>query len=152
MSTRKGNKKYRPVLSAGAISHILALAKSENPISTTSLEVIGILAPFMAKIENDAISAAYEATPKMSLEEKLGIGMPSSMHSMEVLKIPTVSKEEYWEQCYNKYKSNPISCTLSEIQAAREHMYLHDLMSPQEVREFERDLQLHHHQEVDSNN
>lgn len=132
----KSKKKYRPVLSAGAISHILALAKSESPITSASLEVISILAPFMAKIENDAISAAYEATPKQSLEEKLGIGVPVT-HPI------VLAKEAYWEVCYSKYKTNPTSCSLQEIQAAREHMYLHDLMSPQEIAEFEKDLQLH---------
>ena len=136
----KSKKKYRPVLSAGAISHILALAKSESPITSASLEVISILAPFMAKIENDAISAAYEATPKQSLEEKLGIGMPlPNKHETTM----TLTKEEYWESCYAKYKNLPTECTLKEIQAAREHMYLHDLMSPQEIAEFEKDLQLH---------
>jgi len=130
-------KKYRPVLTAGLVDHIMFLAKSESPISQESIELISILAPFQAKIKNAGVAEAYSTTAKPSLEEQLG--MPSAT-------VPTVfqlgattylSKEEYWAACYHIYLRSPSLLSLEEIQAAREHMYLHDLMSDDEMRLFE---------------
>ena len=130
-SSLKENKKYRPVLSSSAIAHIVALAKTESPISSASVEVIATLAPFLAKIENSGITAAYTSNPKKSLEESLGLTSPLDVpHS-------TNSKEERWEWAYAKYALNPTECSLSEIQAAREHMYLNDLMTEEEALDFE---------------
>lgn len=123
---RTGSKKYRPVLPAHLIEHILALAKSENPISASSIEVVGILAPFQAKIQNDSLTPAYTTEPKQSLEEKLGMSTP---HYDD--------KVDYWAACYNKYVATPAECSLAEIQAAQEHMYLNNLMSDEEVAVFE---------------
>lgn len=132
MSTPAYKKKYRPVLSATAIAHIIALAKSEHPLSSRSIEVIATLSPFLAKIENAGVAPAYtQAPPKPSLEESLG------MVETATVQLFGESKEKYWHSCYNKYKINPVSCSLVEIEAAREHMYLHDLMSPEEIEEFE---------------
>jgi len=131
-------KKYRPVLTGGMIEHILSLCKKETPISSESISVIGVLAPFQAKIQNDAIAEAYTvAPPKPSLEESLGLEVPATTPSSST--PPRVSKEEYWHLCHTKYTLSPESCTLTEIQAAREHAYLHELMSPEEVEAFERE-------------
>lgn len=132
---KETKKKYRPVLSATAIAHIIALAKSEHPLSSRSIEVIATLSPFLAKIENAGVAPAYTEKPVLSLEEKLG--MPVPLHSVSKEQLANQTKEVYWNVCYNKYKINPVSCSLVEIEAAREHMYLHDLMSPQEIEEFE---------------
>jgi len=122
------NKKYRPVLSSTAIAHIVALAKSESPLTLQSIEVISTLSPFLAKIENEGIVAAYTvAPPKPSIEESLGMVAPT----------PFLTKEEGWEYCYNKYLLDPTLCSMVEINAAREHMYLEGLMSKEEVAEFE---------------
>lgn len=136
MSPDTNRIKYRPVLTARMIEHIIALAKQENPISSESIEVLGILAPFQAKIQNAALTPAYtSAPPKPSIEESLGMNQPAT--------VPTSlygvhsKKEVYWQACYSKYIINPLSCTVEEIQAAREHMYLHDKMSEEEKEKFE---------------
>ena len=143
MSNSQAKKKYRPVLSATAIAHIVSLAKSESPISSASIEVIGILAPFLAKIENAGIAEAYEIKPpKMTIEESLGLQAPITTLASKYSPSPDtayLSKEELWKVCYDKYSLDPISCSVSEIQAAREHMYLNDLMSPEEIEDFERE-------------
>lgn len=133
---RTGSKKYRPVLPAHLIEHILALAKSENPISASSIEVVGILAPFQAKIQNDSLTPAYTTKPKQSLEEKLGM-VPGTIISYSLDGIDYRDKVDYWRACYNKYVAMPTTCSLAEIQAAQEHMYLHGLMSDEEVAVFE---------------
>ncbi len=129
-------KKYRPVLSGCSIDHIVALCKRETPISSESIEVLGVLAPFQAKIGANAIAEAYSTTPKLSLAEKLGLGIANPA-STKVLAIPTVSKEEYWAQCYKVWADDPAKLSLSEIQAAQEHMYINDLMSAEELIAFE---------------
>lgn len=132
--------KYRPVLTASQIQHILALAKKENPLSDASVSVIATLAPFQAKIENAGIKPAYiDAPPRPDLLESLG-GTRTPAEKMEnppKLASPPVSKEERWEQAYIKWSLNPSACTLQEIKDAQEHRYLHDLMSPEEVSSFE---------------
>ena len=123
--------KYRPVLTASQITHILTLCKQEQPISAESFNVISILAPFEAKIAARAVTPAYTtaARSKANSLEALGGAAPTPE--------PEITKEQYWEQCYNKYRHYPASCTVEEIHAAQEHMYLHDLMSAEETAEFE---------------
>jgi len=126
--------KYRPVLTAEQIVHIMSLCKSELPISDASISVIGSLGLFYAKIENRGIQAAYEAVePKPPVNNLEALG--------EAPKDPIEehgNKELYWRVCYTKYKLRPTSCSLDEIEAAQEHMYLNDLMSPEEITAFEK--------------
>ena len=134
-STRR--TKYRPSLSSEQIEHILMLAKQHiitAPTmlqSATSYEIIGILAPFAAKIENLGIKPAYtEQAPKPSTLASLGgpdLGAQAN----------TLSKEQYWQQCYTKFSASPTSCSIVEIEAAKEHKYLHGLMSKEELLAFE---------------
>lgn len=130
--------KYRPVLTAAQITHILALAKSESPLSDLSISIISTLSPFAAKIANAGITPAYETKPaKLSTLEALGGAMTpkdnffSSHHA---------TKEQYWEDCYNKYQFSPSSCNLEEIRGMQEHKYLHDLMTEAELTAFEAEL------------
>lgn len=128
---QSNTKKYRPSLTACMVDHILHLAKSESPISSESISLIGVLAPFQAKIQNDAITEAYTtAPPKKSVEESLGMVTPTKH----------LSKEDYWEECHVKYTANPTECSLQEIEAAREHAYLHDLMTIEEKELFESNM------------
>lgn len=131
--------KYRPVLTAPQIEHILALCKYSID-QKESMAIIGILAPFQAKIQNAGINIAYQTSPKQSIEESLGMASNSSFSNLNFFSAASTtysSKEAYWEGCYNRYTKDPAACTLAEIHAAREHMYLNDLMSDDEVREFE---------------
>lgn len=126
--------KYRPVLTAKQILHILKLAKTEQPaISAASFSLIASLAPFQAKIDNAGIIPAYTIQPirpsNTSLEE-LGGAISAG--------LPPYNKEDYWERCYTKYSTNPVTCNLEELHAAKEHMYLNDLMSSAELEEFEK--------------
>lgn len=151
--TKQQVQKFRPVLPAYLITHIIALAKQDVVAGSTSLssiELISILAPFAAKIENAGITAAYTtAPPKKSLEESLGMSVSTPAPAQELQATAThymldgayfVNKEEYWEACYHKFLNSPSSCTLQELQAAREHKYLEGLMSPEEMVEFEKEL------------
>lgn len=117
--------KYRPVLTAAQITHILSLAKLESPMTDTSISVIATLSPFLAKIENAGITPAYSTQAATSKDLDLG---GSYQHE---------SKEAYWEHCYTKTKANPTSCSLEEIEAANEHRYIKDLMSVEEQAVFE---------------
>lgn len=140
--------KYRPVLSPEQIAHILYLAKREVPISELSFSLIATLSPFQAKIDSQAINPAYvqvQQGSKPSMLESLGgevtvlpsddmIGVPESINP----NLSYRTKEEYWATCYAKYRLLPESCTVLEIKAAQEHMYLNDLMSPEEMVQFER--------------
>ncbi len=124
--------KYRPSLTAEQILKIIELAKLEAPISNTSIQLVSILSSIVAKIENGALVASYvPAPPKPSLLESLGgPTTPSSTASL--------SKEQQWELAYNKYSATPLACTATEILEAKEHMYLNDLMSAEEIAEFEK--------------
>lgn len=129
--------KYRPVLTATQILHILTLAKSEYPLTQDSMNLIVSLSPFAAKIDNAGIQAAYVTTPRKDTSSLEALGAAPSIPATQVL---GVNKEEYWEQCYQLYISNPTACSLAQINAAKEHMYLNELLSPEEVAEFESNL------------
>lgn len=133
-------KKYRPSLTAAHINHILQLAKTELPyLSKASISLIGVLAPFQAKIENDSIAAAYTVQPprpKANSLEALGAGkVPTFSHAVNDTNYE--SKEQYWQACYELYQANPAACTLEQITASSEHRYINDLMTPEEEKEHE---------------
>jgi hypothetical protein len=68
--------KYRPVLTAEQIQHMLYLAKTEQPISSASLSIIATLVPWEAKIANGVANAAYTTATKTSLMDQLGGAAP----------------------------------------------------------------------------
>ena len=137
--------KYRPVLTAVQIHKIIDLCKLESPISTEAISIIGVLAPYAAKIENHAVSSAYtvEGTrtsspnnPNSLLSKLGGTALPPTATA----ESSAMLKEVYWEQSYLSYKADPTACSLVQIEAAKEWMYLKDLMTGEEVREFEQNL------------
>lgn len=135
--------KYRPSLSAEQVYHILNLAKSEQPLSNLSISIIATLAPFQAKIDNLGLKPAYITSPRLSKTslEALGATLDyvSTRETAREIEIPIqFNKEEAWRMAYDKYIKTPANCTLEEILWAKEHMYLHDLMTPEEKEEFER--------------
>ena len=128
--------KYRPSMTAAQIAKIVSLCKQEQPMSLESMTIVGILAPFQAKIENSAMKASYTTVDKPSLMEQLGAAAPapdSYTFQGEVFS----RKEVYWLACYNYYCEHRELMSLVEIVAAKEHMYLNDLMSPEEATAFE---------------
>jgi hypothetical protein len=140
-STSKPTPKYRPVLTATQILHILALAKTELPIiSDNSYSLIATLSPFQAKIENGGIQAAYieqETRPKVNSLEALGV--PTTNPTLNNSNA-NATKEEYWEACYTKFTLSPTLCSLDEIAGSNEHKYLNDLMTDAELEAFEERL------------
>ena len=140
------NAKYRPVLSASQIKHILLLATrdfgamSNNIDDELSLKVITTLAPFKAKIDASALTPAYTtAEPKASALELLGGTGTGTNNNDNNNNNDTnaLTKEVRWLQAYNRYSENPESCTITEIIDAKEHMYLNDLFTPEEKAKFE---------------
>lgn len=167
------NVKYRPVLTAPQISHMLTLAKNdmmwkESIDADLSISLISSLSVFQAKINNAGVQAAYTITSAQpNLMEQLGAGDkvefvgdprqidPSTTlaaHAVddEAIGVPEVKlpenylfKEAYWSDCYAKYNIAPADCTLEELHAAQEHMYLNDLMTPEQLLAFEtRDIKV----------
>lgn len=128
--------RLRP-LSESLILHMLELCKKELPMSIESVELIGILAPFQAKIANKGITTAYTTKPKSTLMESLGEGPTKATPAYILHGVTYLSKEEFWAACYELYTADPAQLSLEEIGAAKEHMYLNELMSPEEVAEFE---------------
>ena len=136
--TGMNKQKYRPVLTAGQIEHILYLAKSESPMTQAAMTIIATLSPFQAKIENAGIAAAYtmqDPKPKVNSLESLGGLASSKVLTTEPDACET--KEEFWELCYEKYMANPAICSLDVIKGAQEHKYLNDLMTAEELSDFE---------------
>ena len=119
--------KYRPVLTAEQITRLLALCKNCGILDTVTISCIHTLSVFQTKISNLGITPAYTTSPQPSLMEKLGSPTANNI----------VPKEQYWKDCYNIYQVDPAGCAVSTIQAAKEHMYLNGLMSPEQLAEFE---------------
>ena len=129
-------KRYRPSLPSHLILKMLELAKLEQPMSMESVEIIGILAPFQAKIANGAITPSSVSMGKVSTLESLGGAEPTpAVYTLN--EVIFYTKESYWQACHDKYLNDAASCCLEEIQAAKEHAYVNDLMSPEEAAAFE---------------
>lgn len=126
--------KYRPVLTAIQIEKICQLARLESPLSKEAISILSSLSPFLAKIENLAITPAYEmdTVRKGSLLASLSDDMPSPASIRD--------KAAFLESSYNTYILQPDKCSLAVIKAAKEYMYINELLSPKEVAAFEAEM------------
>lgn len=142
MNIDKSNPKYRPVLTATDILHILTLAKNDTPLQPESRVLIQKLSVFQTKIDNQSVAPAYISVNKPSKEEQtitLLASLGSDLVSDAKLEPnKPYNKETYWHKCYNKLKVMGASAlTLEELDSAQEYRYLHDLMTPEEERAHE---------------
>ena len=133
------NKKYRPSLTVAQIKRIHTLTffsfcmdEVENN-KEVDRSILQLLAPFIAKIENDAISPAYTPIPKKDILEQLGGESDAAI-------IAKSNKVAYNAACYSMYLENPLTCSLSKIAAAKEHMYVNDLMTQTEEVTYEQSI------------
>jgi len=136
--------KYRPSLTDRQIRHIIALAKTESPLSTDSIELIAKLASFVAKIEVGAVYAnpAVICLSNAEILESLGGGLiaPISLapnHTNHNHTNTHPSNISYQIACYDSYQANPAECTMKEIEIALDYAYTNDLMSSEEIRVYE---------------
>lgn len=128
--------KYRPSLTEKQILHIIELAKSEQPMTTTSMSLVVSLSALAYKIDNLAIIPAYTT----ATSKPRGVEANTSLEALgdtDTLAGIQQTKEQMWELAYIKYIDNQASCSLRDILHAREHMYLNDLMSDSEATAFE---------------
>jgi hypothetical protein len=145
MSSTKSTKlKYRPVLTAEQILHIITLATSELPISTESMSVLQSLSPYSAKIQVAAIKPAYDPVDPLEAQRRMLASLGGSLNlEHELADVPEyvtalTTKEERWAAAYAKLKIIPsVALSMQEMADAMEHMYLNDLMTPEQAREFE---------------
>lgn len=142
--------KYRPSLTAAQLTRLEALLKEQasspnfSGFSATDLELLTILGKLTAKIQAGVQTAAYVAAPAQTEAEKQQSTLASlggaNLSEAEV-RVSTVAgydtKEEYWAACYAKYSQSVASCNPQEIEAAMEHMYLEELMTPEQVTAWE---------------
>lgn len=102
--------------------------------------LIGKINTLRTKIANKALNPAYTVRkyvePAIAILEDLGVD-ESELATLD----GTETKEQYWKRCYLKYVEDEYSCTVPEIEAALEHKYLNDLMSPEEEANFETNIQ-----------
>ena len=130
MKTTSQNK-YRPTFTAPQLARILHLAQ-ESYINAHTADICQIdrvivqtLAPFIAKIESGVKEAAYALMPRTPIHDLLGFEINPGAKQKETVQ----NKVAYNAACYKIYSENPARCTVVQIEAAREHMYVNDLMS-----------------------
>lgn len=94
--------------------------------------LIGKINILRAKIANKTLNPAYvvrkHIDPAIAILEDLG-----APEDDIALLAGSITKEQHWENCYNQFVKSPDLCTVAIIEAAYEHMYLHDLMTSEEV-------------------
>lgn len=104
---KQGKKTYRPSLTEDSIAVIIKLCKTQlvtNSITGDSEIVRGIihsLSPFLAKVQNGAVSASYQYSvnnPKTTVEQRLGIStMPT--HTMESIEEKELAAYQSYVSC-----------------------------------------------------
>jgi hypothetical protein len=133
-------QKYRPSLTEAMILHCIDLAKNESPISPESIQLLGVLAPFHAKIANEAKLPAYSTQRKKTVTEMLADlgGLESADNYAGSGTNTDLSNPHYWAECYEKAEESGINAlTVREHRGYNEHRYLNELMTPEEVAIFE---------------
>lgn len=125
-------QKYRPSLSSSQIAYIIHLAERELPRSQDATSILRSLKPFLVKIDCGGVEVSYTAAARPALLDQLGAYSTSEL---------AVSKTAYNEGCYVKMKESSSSLSEHELECALEHKYLNDLMSGDEERQYEKDLE-----------
>lgn len=132
--SKPSTAKYRPVLTSSQLEHIIAMLKiGESPLSDTGIATIHYLTGFLYKIQHAGSIPAYTSAGK-----KKRVDMLEALGGIESIASDlSISKEEQWAASYAIYVLKPSDCTVSQIQEAHEHMYLNDLMTEEQILDFE---------------
>lgn len=104
--------KFRPSLSLNEIQHIIASLGDGSPQSTA---IIASLNKMVLKAKHGIITPSHATTTP---EESLGF--TESIHTLL----------DIWQ-------SNPTLLTQSQLLVVQHHRYTHDMMTPQEEKEYE---------------
>ena len=125
------NYRYRLSLTAKQIQYIMKnLITPDNMHDPAILDLLTAFATVNKKI---AIGEApdYIPTPRPTVADKLGMDSTVSVpetFSFGTDKLRFASKEEYWKWAYDRYAAAPDTCDTGILEAASEHMYLHDML------------------------
>lgn len=119
----KKDHKYRMAISLPQIHYLSALLRADTKEETISLrEALSTQLKLLAfKAEEGITAPAYAASPRASIEEKLGLE----------------DVEERRLLAYRKWASNPSLCTAQEIADANTYRYTNDMMTIAEEEEYE---------------
>ena len=121
-------KYYRPSFTSKEITS-LTIYLRKHIEEREAKNLLKKLIPFQAKIDNGILSPSFESVPKESLLESIGGVNPKTLSPSLASGIAA----------YNKYIQYPESCTLPEIESAREYAYMNDLMDQDEMVAYERE-------------
>jgi hypothetical protein len=135
MATLKQIAKFRPVLSADEIMHILKLAKRDA--TKESMALVASLARIEWQIRNGAMTPAYISTVQPTLVEDLGFDEPApSKNTGAHVDSGTVSLEVL----YSIWCQEPESLTAADIAKVRAWRYENSKMTVDEEKLFEREV------------
>ncbi len=126
--------KFRPVLSASQITHLMHLCRRDS--SNESLSCISVLAAFEYKINNNAIAPAYTQSITPSLADSLGFSEP--MDALSKLTITDESASE--ENLYQLWMLEPSSLSIKQLQAVRAYRYKNNKMTVDEEAKYEAEI------------
>ncbi len=113
------------------------------------MEVIGKLAPFYAKVQNDAIKPAHIALRKETVLESLGISAEDRQASINAINanrnrmndiVSELSHKQARKQAYDKWLADPASCSVHDMQLVATYRYESGLMNQEEIAIFESGL------------
>lgn len=112
-------KHFRPYITSEEIDLILESLELNLP-KTKKLKAKFL--NFKFKVSQEVVEAAYESSPRKSLEENLGLGesesKPDSIHKVNKLYLENpllLSREETYEVLARKFSLAPNSLTSDEI-------------------------------------
>jgi hypothetical protein len=129
MSTNN-TAKYRPVLTATQITHLISLCRAD--LSVESIRCISILAPFEYKIINGVVSPAYTPEPALNLSSKLGFEMAPDVQSMSL---------EAATRLHLLWKSGQTAnISITEIKEALGVLYVNDCLTEKEESDYENSI------------
>ena len=133
--------KYRPSLTEAQLKHMIHLVKKDlmegSDNEPLTISCISTLAPFIAKIE---CGKKPDYVVSMASQDLLDLGLPERETGRETGLFTGFTAAQKGEFCYNKMLQNLDSCSIDEIQLAKEYAYLHDKMSQEEEFEYEKTM------------
>lgn len=127
MNPSQKSQKFRPYFTASELSLLISSLKSTTPFTPAHASLARYLEEFSLKISRGILAPQLTLAP--SIEEKLEIG---------VFENPKRRIGDMRKAAYKKFTAASSNCTAEEIEMAHLFRYENDLMSPEEMVEYER--------------
>lgn len=129
--------KFRPVLTASQITHLISLCRKDP--SLESLSCLSVLGAFEYKIRNDSVSPAYSVATIQKRDMASELGFSEVVVVTETPRGPIANIPHDDEALYAQWMESPDGMSIAQLKRVQFYRYQTGKMMPDEESKYERE-------------